>query len=444
MDLNKIPFLENVDFSNPLTKKKAFLIVVAALSAIGLIIYIVATSSGDEPASTKDEVTTVAPSLPIQLGEDNDQLAENSNRSIYNASKRGSLMDELFPSEEEKKEDNSSDEDPLGKMGSGEATSDLQKQQQDIANGFNAILNGDKTDVFGTPAEKSEEEKAEEEEEKARKTALKEAQRRQKEIDQRNNLIDMGIDPDTGQYVGTEEAEKKRNTTAASSAASSAGNKKQSSSKSSKKAASSTQTPPPAQTPEPVQEKKPEQTNVEVSLPDEQPLNEDDMFGVGTVDIGSITDNKKRSDQIAIKVMFAEEKKVKSGDRIQIRLREENGFILNGVHIPKNTLLFANVTIGDRIYIKVSSLNINGQILPFNYEAYDNDGERGIYCPTSQTQETIENVAQQAENIASTALQSTMRTYGARMVSIFSSEANKKVQSAYLSSGYAFYLMASN
>ena len=431
MDLTKIPFLKDVDFSNPVTKKKVFLLLVAFVSTVGLIIYIVKDSTGKPIAEEQQQTaTTVAPSIQIQLGEDNDQLSGNNNRSIYNSSRSGSLMDELFPSEDkgDKKEDSS---DPLGVIRDGKVVSDAQKQQQAVTSEFDAVLNGAKQNVYGT--QQQDELTEEREAEKKHQERMRLVAKKKREMERRQQLIDMGFDPDTGEYIGDKSSDKQSATAQPQRPASSG---------SGRTASSATSTPAPQ--PEPVQEKKPEQTNVEVSLTQNEVVSDDDMFGVGTVDIGSITENKKRSDQIAIKVMFAEEKKVKSGDRIQIRLREESGFILNGVHIPKNTLLFANVIVGDRIYIKVSSLNINGQILPFNYEAYDNDGERGIYCPTSAAKETIDNVTQQAENIASTALQSTMRTYGARLVQLVSGEANNKknTQSVYLSSGYAFYLMA--
>ena len=170
---------------------------------------------------------------------------------------------------------------------------------------------------------------------------------------------------------------------------------------------------------------------------------DDNSFGIGTTSIGSISSSARPQENLALKVMFSEDKKVKTGDRVQLRLCEEKGITVNGVHIPKNTLLFATVSIGQRVDIKVSSININGQILPLNYEAYDNDGEKGIYCPQNLTEEALRQAGQDAKQMASTTVQSLMGIFGARAVTTGSTASDKLTQNqnVYITSGYTFYLM---
>lgn len=78
--------------------------------------------------------------------------------------------------------------------------------------------------------------------------------------------------------------------------------------------------------------------------------------------------------------MFIREEKLRSGSRVSIRLLED--MVVDGVLIPKNTHLMANCEIKDRLELTVSSLERNSRIYALDYEAYDNDGGKGIYCPS--------------------------------------------------------------
>lgn len=90
------------------------------------------------------------------------------------------------------------------------------------------------------------------------------------------------------------------------------------------------------------------------------------------------------------KCMFARESKIKSGQRAAIILMED--LLVNGILVPKNTHLMAFCNISNRLEMTVSNIEINGRILPLGYEAYDNDGSPGIYCPdVGSTGQTVKN-----------------------------------------------------
>ena len=77
--------------------------------------------------------------------------------------------------------------------------------------------------------------------------------------------------------------------------------------------------------------------------------------------------------------MFVRDEKIKSGQRVTVRLLEE--YSLDGIRIPANTHLQAICKIDDRLRLSIRSLEMNGRIIPLQLEAYDSDGLAGIYCP---------------------------------------------------------------
>ena len=90
------------------------------------------------------------------------------------------------------------------------------------------------------------------------------------------------------------------------------------------------------------------------------------------------------------KCMFARESKIKSGQRAAIILMED--LLVNGILVPKNTHLMAFCNISSRLEMTIVNIEINGRIIPLGYEAYDNDGSPGIYCPdVGSTGQTVKN-----------------------------------------------------
>lgn len=77
--------------------------------------------------------------------------------------------------------------------------------------------------------------------------------------------------------------------------------------------------------------------------------------------------------------MFSKACKLKDGDRVSIILLED--IVVSGTLVPRNTHLMASCSISSRLEMKIASLELNGRIISFGYEAYDIDGSKGIYCP---------------------------------------------------------------
>lgn len=77
--------------------------------------------------------------------------------------------------------------------------------------------------------------------------------------------------------------------------------------------------------------------------------------------------------------MFTRTEKLRNGSRVSVRLLED--MVVGGTLIPKNTHLMAMCTIGDRLLLTISSVEMNSRIYSLGYEAYDTDGGQGIYCP---------------------------------------------------------------
>lgn len=180
----------------------------------------------------------------------------------------------------------------------------------------------------------------------------------------------------------------------------------------------------------------------------------------GTIEGISSLDNESvyvtQDDDHPYKVMFTRDQKLKSGDRITIRLLED--MAVDGVLIPKNTHLSATCQIGERLQITVSNIEINGRIYALNYTAFDNDGSQGLYCPISGATKTTDQGKSVATQTATTLLSSAASAAGAAMGSgalggMLGNMANIGAQAvtsrngsvtAQVNSGYTFYLLKNN
>ena len=141
------------------------------------------------------------------------------------------------------------------------------------------------------------------------------------------------------------------------------------------------------------------------------------------------------------KVKFAYDEKVKSGQRVTIRLCED--MVVDGVLIPVNTHLHATCSVGERLDLTVTSIDIGGKLYTLNYTAYDNDGGKGLYCPESGVTKAAKEIGGDATQIAEQALSSAITGYPGRILNsgarIFSSKRGEK--SVHVTAGYTFYLM---
>ena len=81
-----------------------------------------------------------------------------------------------------------------------------------------------------------------------------------------------------------------------------------------------------------------------------------------------------------------------NGQSVKLRMTEE---MRAGKHvIPKNTILtgVGKIT-GERLEILISSIEYEGNIIPVSIQAYDSDGQHGIYIPGSMEMNAVKEIA---------------------------------------------------
>lgn len=109
-------------------------------------------------------------------------------------------------------------------------------------------------------------------------------------------------------------------------------------------------------------------------------LHDSERFG--ETGISSLSEHQRETtveETYPFRCMFVRQEKLKSSQRVSIRILED--IVVEGHLIKKNTHLTATCSIGDRVDLKVTSINVGGRFLNLDFDAYDNDGTRGIYAP---------------------------------------------------------------
>jgi len=435
--LNKIPPFKNVDFTDPINQKKTLVVIIGVVACIISITVALAPEAGTsaEQPGTVVQAETYAPVLKVQEGEDRDQLEGKSSISIFRSGDGQSLAQKLFEPKDTVFSDN-----PLGNIGVDGAprTSQAQTASQQTTLPASSAQPAGQERVFGEPLKPisaddirkalngtdSDVESAAEQRKRD-----EEYKRREMELKSRQRLLEMGINPDTGQPFG---AVPNNTPSASRTAKGGSGNYIP---------ANSSQSVTPV-------EQKPQTVGAtpEVVISENEIEDDDNSFGLGTTRISSISSSKKKElEKLTVKAMFIEEKKVKSGERIQLLLSEDKGITVDGIHIPKNSLLYATVSISERLFITVQSINVNGRILPLNLEAYDIDGQRGIYCPTNEAEQALKEAGREAKNIATGVVSGMMSMFGARFVSYGNTVIDRVTgqTAVYITPGYSFDLMKS-
>ena len=141
--------------------------------------------------------------------------------------------------------------------------------------------------------------------------------------------------------------------------------------------------------------------------------------------------------------MFVRDEKLRSGQRVTLRLLEE--LAVDGVVVPANTHLQAICKIGERLELSVRSLDLGGRIVPLLLEAYDSDGLPGIYCPETSAAKNARKASDEAISTAGRTfgglvgdLASTVLRTGATIAKSASGEVSVAVVN-----GYEFYLVKS-
>lgn len=97
---------------------------------------------------------------------------------------------------------------------------------------------------------------------------------------------------------------------------------------------------------------------------------------------------------------------IMSGQQVRLRL-EEPMMVGTQVLLP-GSILTGTGTVGvDRLYIAITSIEYNQVLTPVSLEAYDLDGQRGIFVPGSLEQEALRELGRDlASSLASTSEQS--------------------------------------
>ena len=137
--------------------------------------------------------------------------------------------------------------------------------------------------------------------------------------------------------------------------------------------------------------------------------------------------------------MFTRDEKVKSGQRVTLRLMED--LVIGSAHIPKNTHLQGLVSISDRMEVSITSLDMGGRILTFHFEAFDTDGGKGIYC--SDLSKTKKEVTEQGLATATSTLNSRLGRVARDVASVGASIVRNKAGEATVTvpAGYTFYII---
>lgn len=137
--------------------------------------------------------------------------------------------------------------------------------------------------------------------------------------------------------------------------------------------------------------------------------------------------------------MFTRDEKVKSGQRITVRLLED--LVIGTTHVPRNTHLQGLVNISDRMEVSITSLDMGGKILTFHFEAFDTDGGKGIYC--SDLSKTKKEVTEQGLATVTSTLNSRLGMVARDAASVGASIVRNKAGEATVTvpAGYTFYII---
>lgn len=94
-------------------------------------------------------------------------------------------------------------------------------------------------------------------------------------------------------------------------------------------------------------------------------------------------------------LVHGEYRNIKTGAIVKFRIIDE--FTINGIHIPKNTFLYGQLSFSStRAMIKIENIQYKNMIIPFNASIYDQDGFEGLYTPDNIVDEAKREAANDA------------------------------------------------
>ena len=136
----------------------------------------------------------------------------------------------------------------------------------------------------------------------------------------------------------------------------------------------------------------------------------------------------------ALKAIIDQKQKFRTGDKLQLRVLEAGTY--KQFDIPKNTLLYGICSISNnRLFVHISSINLNGQVIPSALSAYDLDGIPGIYIDGAYQDATKQAINQGLTDAGNLGLRNTL---GSLSIGI-GRKANQK-QTAFVPAGYEVLL----
>lgn len=107
---------------------------------------------------------------------------------------------------------------------------------------------------------------------------------------------------------------------------------------------------------------------------------------------------------------------ITDGQDLKMRLTED--MTVGGVIIPRNTPVMGMCSIqGERLFVSVVSLEIDGRIIPVDIDVYDNNGQRGIHIPDSNELSAARDAVADAGQNAGTAVSISNRSAGGELLS---------------------------
>ena len=136
----------------------------------------------------------------------------------------------------------------------------------------------------------------------------------------------------------------------------------------------------------------------------------------------------------ALKAVIDQKQKFRTGDKIQLRVLEAG--VYRQLGIPKNTLLYGICSISsNRLFVNISSLNLNGKVIPSSLSVYDLDGIPGIYIDGAYQDATKQAINQGLADAGNLGLRNTLGNLSIRL----GRKANQK-QTAFIPAGYEILL----
>lgn len=480
MDIKKIPIIGDIDFSDPDKRKSSIRICAAAAMVVFVLIAMVVRKQMDAKAQAEALAAQeqAYDPLDIPMGDSKEDIGGKTMTDISRRRGTEGGFAKDFYSEDLLAND------PLAAL-SGEPSGNnigsndpLKDAEQDNRPEFVKRRDGSigKSDVFpessghvGSKSVSPERSKPGEAASRAvsagsSKTTSKNLEDMTFEERRRYLYLQNGLDPDTGEPLpggpldpetisqmmseggapGGSSGKGGSKSSKSSSKKSSTGSSKTSSQNASDAAATTAKT-------ETKQQPEESQPSIETSKVQVRRSGGVSAFGMTGSSAGTSISSLGEADEYVsddpthpFKVKFAYNEKVSSGQRVTIRLCED--MVVDGILIPENTHLFATCSVGERLELKVSSININGKMYTLNYVAYDNDGAQGLYCPQSEASKAAQQIGETAGQLASQAVQSAITGYPGRIFQAGTQIVNSKKGKTTVSvtAGYSFYLMQGN